>query len=295
LLRAERRAGTQINRWGKSRDRRALIKFAMTTAFFELCAESREAARAAETGGADRIELCSELERGGLTPGLELMHASIRAVTIPAYVLIRPRSGDFVFSAEEFALMRTQIAAAKEAGASGVAVGVLLADGGVDVERTRELVELARPMAATFHRAFDETPDLSESLERVIETGAEGLLTSGGAREVLGGAESISALLRQAGGRIHIIAGGGLQLETLTEVVRRSGAFSLHGSLKRRNGHGVKIGAAGNGASANGAATDGIAANQSAADETAALEADVREAVRLLRREVDERSATRTE
>jgi copper homeostasis protein len=276
-----------MNRWGKSRDRRALIKFAMTTAFFELCAESREAARAAETGGADRIELCSELERGGLTPSIELMNASIPALAIPAYVLIRPRSGDFVFSAEEFALMRTQIAAAKEAGASGVAVGVLLADGGVDVERTRELVELARPMAATFHRAFDETPDLRESLERVIETGAEGLLTSGGAKEVLGGAESISALLRQADGRIHIIAGGGLQLETLTEVVRRSGAFSLHGSLKRRNGHGSKNGAAGNGA-----AKDGTRANESGAYETAALEADVREAVRLLRREFGERSAT---
>ena len=121
---------------------------------------------------------------------------------------------------------------------------------------------------------------------------------------MLGGAESISALLRQAGGRIHIIAGGGLQLETLTEVVRRSGAFSLHGSLKRRNGHGPKIGpagtgsagngAAGNGAGANGAAAD-EAADESGADETAALEADVREAVRLLRREFDERTTARAE
>jgi copper homeostasis protein len=262
----------------------------MTTAFFELCAESREAARAAEAGGADRIELCSDLESGGLTPSVELMDASIRALSIPAYVLIRPRSGNFVFSAEEFALMRTQIAAAKEAGARGVAVGVLLADGSVDVERTRELVQLALPMAATFHRAFDETPDLSESLEQVIETGAEGLLTSGGAKEVLGGAESISALLRQAGDRIHIIAGGGLQLETLTEVVRRSGAFSLHGSLKRRNGH-----RAGNGAAANGAGANGAATNETAADEAAVLEADVREAVRLLRRELEERTAAQME
>ena len=244
----------------------------MTNAFFELCAESREAACAAETGGADRIELCSELRRGGLTPHEELIAASVRALSIPVYVLIRPRSGSFVFSAEELARMRRQIAAAKQAGASGVAVGVLREDGRVDVERTRELVELARPMAATFHRAFDETPDLCESLERVIETGAEGLLTSGGAKEVLGGAESISALQRRAGDRIRIIAGGGLKLETLTEVVRRSGVFCLHGSLQRRNGR--------------------YAAEENpAAGEMAVLEADVREAVRLLRREVNERNA----
>ncbi len=243
----------------------------MKTAFFELCAESREAARAAEHGGADRIELCAELEQGGLTPSVELIEASVGSLSIPIYVLIRPRAGGFVFTVEEFALMREQIAAAREAGANGVAVGVLLPDGRVDVERTRELVELAAPMAATFHRAFDETPDLSESLERVIETGAEGLLTSGGAREVLEGAESISGLLRQAGDRIHIIAGGGLQLETLAEVVRRSGAFSLHGSLKRRNGSHAP-------------------ADEAATDEMAALEADVREAVRLLRRELEGRN-----
>jgi copper homeostasis protein len=241
----------------------------MTAAFFELCAESREAACAAEAGGADRIELCAELERGGLTPGAELIAASVRALAIPVYVLIRPREGDFVFSAEEFALMRRQVVAAKEAGVGGVAVGVLLKDGRVDVERTRELVELAAPMAATFHRAFDETPDLAEGLEHVIATGADGLLTSGGAKEVLDGAESIAALLRQAGERIHILAGGGLQLETLTEVVRRSGAFSLHGSLKRRNGH---------------LAGDGAAA------EMKALEADVRAAMQLLHRAYAERN-----
>ena len=248
----------------------------MTTAFFELCAESREAACAAESGGADRIELCSELARGGLTPSEDVIAASVRALSIPVYVLIRPRSGSFVFSAEELALMRRQIRAAREAGARGVAVGVLREDGRVDVERTRELVELARPMAATFHRAFDETPDLAEALERVIETGAEGLLTSGGAKEVLGGAESISALRRQADGRIDIIAGGGLNLETLTEVVRRSGVSCLHGSLTRKNG-------------------SHAAEKNPAAGEMAMLEADVREAVRLLRRELESRKLDKGE
>jgi copper homeostasis protein len=234
------------------------------TTFFELCAESIEAACAAESGGADRIELCSELARGGITPPAGLMAASVAALSIPVFVLIRPRSGDFVFSAAEFAQMQRQIAEAKKAGASGVAVGMLLPDGRVDVERTRALVELAHPLAATFHRAFDETPDLGESLERVIETGAEGLLTSGGEKEVLGGAERISALLRQARDRIHIIAGGGLRLATLADVVRRSGSFSLHGSLTRPNG-------------------------SAARSDRAALEADVREAVRLLRGEFRER------
>ncbi len=242
----------------------------MSNAFFELCAESREAACAAELGGADRIELCSELERGGLTPPEELIAASVSALLIPVFVLIRPRGGSFVFSTEEFALMRRQIATAKEAGARGVAVGVLREDGRVDVERSRELVELARPMAATFHRAFDETPDLSEALERVIATGAEALLTSGGAKQVLGGAESISELKKQAGDRIQIIAGGGLQLETLTEVVRRSGVFCLHGSLKRKNGHET---------------------SEDPAGEMRTLEADVREAVRLLQREMQEQNA----
>jgi copper homeostasis protein len=239
----------------------------MMTLFFELCAESLEAATAAESGGADRIELCSALADGGITPDAELTASTVAALTIPVYVLIRPRSGDFAFSAEEFALMQRQIEEAKDAGARGVAVGVLRPDGRVDVERTRILVDLARPMAATFHRAFDETANLGESLERVIATGAEGLLTSGGAQEVLSGAESISNLRRQAGDRIHIIAGGGLRLATLTEVVRRSGSFSLHGSLTRKNGNG-----------SNGAFRE-------------SLEMDVREAVRLLRHAFREHSA----
>lgn len=239
----------------------------MTTPLFELCAESVEAARAAQAGGADRIELCSGLAVGGITPDAKLIAASLAAVSIPVYVLIRPRSGSFVYTTEEFELMRRQIEEAKSAGASGVAIGMLLSDGRVDVEGTRKLIEWARPMKATFHRAFDETPDLCEALESVIATGADSLLTSGGAAEVLRGAESIGSLARLAGGRIHILAGGGLRLATLTEVVRKSGNFSLHGSLTRKNG------------------------NRTPQAAQALLEADVREAVRLLRREYEEAMA----
>jgi copper homeostasis protein len=196
-----------------------------------------------------------------------MMTASVRAVSIPIYVLIRPRSGDFDFTSQEFDLMHKQIDEAKAAGASGVALGVLLADGRVDVNRTRELVEYARPLETTFHRAFDESPDLSAALEQVIETGATGLLTSGGAAEVLLGADRIGRLQEQAHGRIQIIAGGGLRLASLVDVVRRSGVFSLHGSLTNSKG------------------------SKASGVDTTELEANIREAVRLLRSEYEQMAA----
>lgn len=208
----------------------------MNNILFELCAETLEAARAGESGGADRVELCSNLSSGGVTPVPELLAADLRSFTIPVHILIRPRLGSFAFSAEEYQLMCRQIEQAKQAGASGVAVGVLLPDGRVDVERTRALVQLARPLTATFHRAFDETPDLAEALEGVIQTGADYLLTSGGAPDVLRGAEFIATLLQQSASRIHIVAGGGLRLASLSQVVQRSGVYSLHGSLTHENG-----------------------------------------------------------
>jgi copper homeostasis protein len=227
-----------------------------------LCGESLEAAKVAETGGVDRIELCAELHIGGVTPDFELTRATVEAVSIPVYVLIRPRGGDFVYSAEEFACMRAQIEQARDAGAQGVVLGVLLPDGRVDMERTRSLVEQARPMAVTFHRAFDEALDLSEALESVIETGADCLLTSGGAPDVLAGAETIARLVQQAGKRIQIMAGGGLWLGDVVEVMRRSGVTHLHGSLTRRN------------------------EEQKPAARGAQLESDVREAIRLMREAV---------
>lgn len=206
--------------------------------FFELCAESAEAALAGQEGGADRVELCAGLASGGITPPRDHMKAVLRALRIPVTVLIRPRYGDFVFSASEFDQMCRQIDEAREAGAAAVAVGVLLAGGNVDLPRTRKLVELARPMQVTFHRAFDEAPDLAVALEDVIASGADCLLTSGGRGGVLVGAAEISRLREQAGKRLRIMAGGGLRMENLTEVVHRSGVTMLHSSLTRTNGTG---------------------------------------------------------
>lgn len=200
----------------------------------ELCVESLASAEAGERGGADRIELCTQLEIGGVTPAEELTAATIRALRIPVHVLIRPRGGDFVYSCAEFEQIKRQIESVKKAGADGAVLGVLLPDGRVDVLRSRELVELARPMKVTFHRAFDETRDRAEALEAVIETGADCLLTSGGAPDVLTGAEELAKLVRQAGERIQIMAGGGLRLANLVEVLERSGVPCMHGSFTRR-------------------------------------------------------------
>ncbi|MGH9607113.1 MAG: copper homeostasis protein CutC [Terracidiphilus sp.] len=238
---------------------------------FELCVESLEAARAARAGGADRIELCTGLTQGGVTPPVELMRATVRAVSIPVSVLIRPRHGSFCFTDGEFDVMRRQIDEARRAGAAAVAMGVLLADGRVDVPRTRQLIDRAAPMTATFHRAFDETPDLLTALEDVIATGASCLLTSGGQAEVLAGADMIACVRKKAGDRLDVMAGGGLRLDNLAEVVRRSGVSLLHGSLTRGNGK-------------NGSGTlDGGRA--------AALEEDLREAILLFHREHEARAA----
>lgn len=227
----------------------------MKSPLFELCAPSLAAALAADRGGAHRIELCVDLPVGGTTPDDDLLFSVVRAVAIPVHVLVRPRAGDFVFSDQEFALMQREIRTAREAGAAGIATGILLPDGRVDVERTRALVELARPMSVTFHRAFDETRDLCEALEAVIATGADTLLTSGGADDALTGAAAIARLRAQARGRIEIMPGGGVRLANLGELIRRTGVTSLHGSLSR--------------AEANGNATE-------------FLEQDIREAIRLL-------------
>jgi copper homeostasis protein len=249
---------------------------------FELCAENLKAAQTADLGGADRIELCSQLAIGGVTPDHNLITNTVRAVSIPVHVLIRPRGGDFVYSDKEFALMRRQTQESKTIGAAGIAVGLLLPDGRVDIERTRQIAELAFPMKVTFHRAFDEVASQSEALEEVIQTGADCLLTSGGKPSVMEGAERIAALREQAGDRLAIMAGGGLTLQNLVEVAQRTGVHHLHGSLIRKasnwNGNGF--------ASFNQGHT---AADVSPMGEV--LVEDVREAVRLFH-EVPSRQLT---
>ncbi len=199
-----------------------------------MCVEGVEQARIAEQGGADRVELCSELRIGGVTPAMELVCATLEAVSIPVHVLVRPRGGDFVYSKAEFDLLCRQTREVGAAGAAGVVIGVLHEDRSVDVGRTREVAELAAPLRVTFHRAFDETRSQEEALEAVIEAGADFVLTSGGEADVLTGAERIALLRRQAKGRIRVMAGGSLTLQNAAEVARRTGIADFHGSLIRK-------------------------------------------------------------
>lgn len=197
----------------------------------EISVETLEAALAAERGGADRIELCRELEVGGLTPSAELMLATRANVQIPIFAMVCPRAGGFVYSDEEFAAMRASIRLAKQLQLDGVVMGMLTAEQWVDAWRTRELVELARGMEATFHRAIDEAADLLVALEDVVRTGASRILTSGGKRTALDGAETIAEMVSRSRGRMAILPGAGINASNILLVAEQTGAREFHSGL----------------------------------------------------------------
>lgn len=202
-------------------------------AILEICVDSVESALAAEAGGAQRVELCSALTEGGLTPSLGLMRAVRSRIKIGIHVMVRPRAGDFLYSDDDFAVMREDIELAAECGVDGVALGLLTADGDIDIERTRELVELARPMEVTFHRAIDLARDIDAALEGVIRSGADRVLTSGGEPNAMQGRHRIRDLVRAADGRIGVMAGGGIRSANIQEIAQATGAVEFHTALRR--------------------------------------------------------------
>ena len=209
----------------------------------EISVDSAEKAVAAERGGADRIELCADLSVGGLTPSRELLRSVREKVHIPIYSMIRPRAGEFVYSDAEFAAMGRSIAVATECGMDGVVLGVLKKNRRIDMPRTRRLVDLARPLPATFHRAFDEAPDLARALEAVIQTGAARILTSAGAKSALQGAAKLAELVAAARDRIAgvaspvqpyriiIVPGAGITHANIAQVAQKTGAIEFHAGL----------------------------------------------------------------
>jgi copper homeostasis protein len=200
---------------------------------FELCAESVEACIAGEQGGADRIELCTALIEDGLTPSHGLVRVVLDSCALPIHVLLRPRAGDFEYSHAEFAVMKKDLLHLKDMGVSGFVLGILHADGTVDIERTRELVQLAAPLEVTFNRAFDYTASLQQALEDVIAAGCKRVLTAGGEQDVVSGAASLKRLVEQAAGRAEIAVGGGLRLEDAAGLARTTRAKHFHGSLRQ--------------------------------------------------------------
>lgn len=194
----------------------------------EACVDAIDAALAAERGGADRLELCGELLQGGVTPSAGLIGAVWERVEIPVFVLIRPRAGDFLYDPDEVDVMLRDIAAARAMDVDGVVIGALTRDGDVDIGTVHTLMDAVGRMKVTFHRAFDFARDREVALETLIELGVDRVLTSGGAATALEGAASLASLVRQANGRIEILAGGGINAGNVAAVVRESGVGEVH-------------------------------------------------------------------
>ena len=198
----------------------------------EVCVDSVASAVAAERGGAGRVELCGSLIEGGITPSAGLIEMTRAAVSIPLHVMIRPRGGDFCYDSDEFETMHRDIARAQLLGANGVVFGILDVHGNVDLARTRQLANDARPLAVTFHRAFDMTTDLFRALEDLCAVGIDRVLTSGGESSSLQGQETILQLVGQADGRIVIMPGGGIKPENARSFVDHTGVKEIHSGLR---------------------------------------------------------------
>lgn len=194
----------------------------------EISLDSVESAIAAERGGASRVELCADLPAGGTTPSAGMIATVRKEIRIALHVMIRPRAGDFCYTAHEFEAMKRDILMAKQLRADGLVLGILCADGTVDVNRTRELVALARPVPVTFHRAFDMSANLRATLDQVIESGAHRVLTSGGEPAAEQALDAIQALVHAARDRIGVMVCGGVREHNVRRILDATGAREVH-------------------------------------------------------------------
>jgi len=194
----------------------------------EVCVDSVESAIAAQEGGAARVELCDNLLEDGTTPSAGMIEIARQYLRIGLHVMIRPRGGDFCYSDIEFEVLKKDILIAKQFGADGVVFGLLKPDHTVDLERARFLVQLARPLRVTFHRAFDLAADSLRALEEVISLGIDRILTSGRAKTALAGLSLITRLVQAAAGRVIIMPGSGITPQNIRTILAASGATEIH-------------------------------------------------------------------
>jgi copper homeostasis protein len=198
----------------------------------EICAGDIDSVIAAAKGGAERVELCSALSDGGITPSIGFIKQALKVDGLKVHVLIRPRGGDFLYTKEEIAMMIDDIATCHELGVHGVVIGALTADGDIDFEACKRMVEVAGNMNITFHRAFDLCKDPIKSIDQIIELGCNRLLTSGQAASAEAGVELLHKLVEYANGRIVILAGGGVTPTNAAKILQQSGTNEIHASAR---------------------------------------------------------------
>ena len=198
----------------------------------EICANSVQSAINAANGGADRIELCQNLNEGGTTPSYATIKYCVEKLPIKTMVLIRPRPGDFCYNDAEYEAIKEDVLMCRQLGAHGVVVGFLDKNLDIDTERTAEIVKLARPMEVTFHRAFDRCRDWHKALEQIIECGCDRILTSGQCKTAPEGINNLREIQKQANGRIAILAGSGVNSQNAAEIIRATGVSEVHSSCK---------------------------------------------------------------
>ncbi|HET8891897.1 MAG TPA: copper homeostasis protein CutC [Candidatus Angelobacter sp.] len=197
----------------------------------EICLDSVESAVASERGGADRVELCAGLSEGGTTPSTGMIAAVRKKISIGMHVMVRPRGGDFLYSADEFGIMQRDILIAKQLGANGVVFCILNAHGGVDKDRMRQLIEMARPLKVTCHRAFDMSCEMEQALDDLMEVKVDSVLTSGGKKSAVDAMPTLKQLVQQAQGRISVMACGELSIANVKAVIAYSGVREVHAGL----------------------------------------------------------------
>lgn len=188
--------------------------------------------KSAVEGGADRIELCSALSEGGMTPSYGLIKQCRKAFDVALFPIIRPRAGDFLYTDEEFELMKHDVLLAKQSDCEGVVIGFLKRDGDIDLERTAALIEFSYPLEVTFHRAFDRCKDPFKALEELIEIGCQRILTSGQKQTAPEGIDLIAELIKKADDRIIIMPGSGVRKDNIKMIADKTGAVEFHSSVK---------------------------------------------------------------